>query len=660
MKLKISSKHSPSGDQPNAISALLAGITNGQRDQVLLGITGSGKTFAMANVIEKSGRPAIVIAPNKMLAMQLFNEMRTLFPSNAVEFFVSHYDYYQPEAYIPRTDVFIQKDASLNAHIEMLRHSATVSVLERRDFVVVASVSCIYGIGGPAFYSSMTLPLNVNRECSRQSVLNTLVDLQYARNDVELARGRFRVRGENIDVFPSHIEKHAWRLNFNGDQLSALYSIDPINSRILEEFSNVKLYANSHYVTPKEVVADAIKHIREEMEERVREFERNGKPLEAQRIKHRTLMDIEMLETTGSCKGIENYSRYLTGRRRGDSPPTIFEYLPEDALCFVDESHITVPQLGAMYNGDRARKEVLVQYGFRLPSALDNRPLKFEEWNKMRPETIFVSATPGEFELERSEGRIIEQIIRPTGLLDPNCEVRPAKNQVEDLMLEISLCVKNGHRVLVSAITKKMAEDLAGYLKELNYKASYLHSEVKTLDRMKVINDLRSGKSDVLVGVNLLREGLDVPECGLVAILDADKEGFLRSEVSLIQTIGRAARNADGRAILYADVVTDSMKKALGITRKRRQMQMAYNKEHGIVPKTIERPVFDFLDIQTKEIKESFDKKVFTSEKALQAHLNSLRKEMKVAAENLEFEKAASIRDEISKLEKSGIFIFGS
>lgn len=655
MKLQIFSKHSPAGDQPKAISALLDGLKKGCQNQVLLGITGSGKTFAMANVIVKASRPAIIIAPNKMLAMQLFNEMKAIFPNNAVEFFVSHYDYYQPEAYIPRTDVFIQKDASLNAYIEMLRHSATVSVLERKDFIIVASVSCIYGIGGPDSYSSMTLPLLVGGRYSRNYVLNTLVDLQYARNDIELSRGTFRVRGENIDVFPSHMEKNAWRLHFCEDRLSSVSEIDPLTSDVVKEFDSVKLYSSSHYVTPRSTAAIAVKLIREEMERRVREFELMGKELEAQRIKHRTLMDIEMLENTGSCKGIENYSRYLTGRGIGEPPPTIFEYLPEGTLCFVDESHITIPQLAAMYNGDRARKDVLVQYGFRLPSALDNRPLKFEEWDNMRPETIFVSATPGEFELQRSNGQIVEQIIRPTGLLDPDCEVRPAKNQVEDLILQIKAALGKGQRVLVSALTKKMAENLSEYFKEVDYKASYLHSEIKTLERMKVINDLRSGVTEVLVGVNLLREGLDIPECGLVAILDADKEGFLRSETSLIQTMGRASRNAEGKVILYADFITQSMRKAMDITARRRKMQIQYNKEKGIEPKTVERPVVDFLDIQKKHPEQGLEKKTFSSEKAFQSHLNALKKSMKAAASNLEFEKAAELRDEINQLERSGM-----
>lgn len=658
MKLKIFSKHSPSGDQPKVIKALLGGLDKGYRDQVLLGITGSGKTFAMANVIEKASRPAIIIAPNKMLAMQLFNEMKAIFPENAVEFFVSHYDYYQPEAYIPRTDIFIQKDASLNSYIEMLRHSATVSVLERKDFIVVASVSCIYGIGGPESYSSMTLSLEVGSKYSRSYVLSTLVDLQYARNDVELSRGVFRVRGESIDVFPSNMEKNAWRLHFHEDILSKVSEIDPITSNVLGERNSVKIYSSSHYVTPRPVVTAAAKLIRKEMEHRVRYFELNGKALEAQRIKHRTLMDIEMLENTGTCKGIENYSRYLTGRETGQPPPTIFEYLSEDTICFVDESHITIPQLAAMYNGDRARKEVLVQYGFRLPSALDNRPLKFQEWDAMRPGTIFVSATPGEFEMQKAQGRIAEQIIRPTGLLDPYCEVRPAKNQVEDLISEIKISTKKGHRVLVSTITKKMAENLSEHIKEMGCKASYLHSEIKTLQRMKVINDLRSGVTEVLIGVNLLREGLDIPECGLVAILDADKEGFLRSETSLIQTMGRASRNAEGRVILYGDFITDSMQKALDITARRREMQFQYNKENGIEPKTVERPVLDFLDIQKAHPQQGPEQKVFASEKAFQAHLNSLRKSMKAAASNLEFEKAAALRDEITQLEKSGMVLF--
>jgi excinuclease ABC subunit B len=659
---EICSKHDPAGDQPAAIKALNLGLEKGVRDQVLLGITGSGKTFTIANVIRNSSRPALIMAPNKTLAMQLFNEMKSLFPYTAVEFFVSYYDYYQPEAYIPRTDTFIEKDSSINAYIDMLRHSATVSVLERRDFIVVSSVSCIYGIGGPDLYSSMTIDFGVGSDFVREDLLSNIVSLQYKRNDVEFIRGNFRVKGENIDVFPSYKEKVAFRFFFNEQRLSDIFEIDPITCERLNRIDSLRLYANSHYVTPKSVINAAIPRIRKELEERVNFLDSKGQNLEAQRIRHRTLMDLEMLETTGSCKGIENYSRYLSGGEDGSPPPTLFDYMPKDTICFVDESHVTVPQVASMYNGDRARKETLVNYGFRLPSALDNRPLKFEEWNLMRFQTIFVSATPGNFEMELTKGNVVEQIVRPTGLLDPLCIIRPAKNQVEDLVLEIPILIKQGKRILVSALTKKMAENLSEYLQELNYKSDYLHSDVKTLDRMKIINRLRAGEIDILIGVNLLREGLDIPECGLMAILDADKEGFLRSETALIQTMGRAARNAEGKVILYADIMTSSMKKATEETQRRRKIQALYNAKHNIQPRTIEKSLFDFLTEQTKvQSTQAQDSDlIFKDERSFLRHINKLRKSMNDAAIELEFEKAASIRDQISNLEKRAAALFGS
>ncbi len=658
---ELCSKHFPSGDQPQAINALTLGLKSNLKDQVLLGITGSGKTFTIANVICNSSRPALIMAPNKTLAMQLFNEMKTLFPNNAVEFFVSYYDYYQPEAYIPRTDTFIEKDSSINSYIDMLRHSATVSALERRDVIVVSSVSCIYGIGGPELYSNMTIEFGVGSYFSREDLLSKIVSLQYNRNDVEFIRGNFRVKGENIDVFPSYKEKIAFRFSFKEKYLSEIFEIDPVTSERLKRIDKVKLYANSHYVTPRSVINEAIPQIREELGFRIHELESKGQNLESQRIKHRTLMDLEMLESTGSCKGIENYSRYLTGRGPGAAPPTLFEYMPKDTICFVDESHVTVPQVASMYNGDRARKETLVNYGFRLPSALDNRPLKFEEWNTMRFQTIFVSATPGVFEMQITKGKVVEQIVRPTGLLDPLCIIKPAKSQVEDLITEVQFSIKEGKRVLVSALTKKMAENLAEYMKEQGYKADYLHSDVKTLDRLKIINRLRAGEIDILIGVNLLREGLDIPECGLMAILDADKEGFLRSETALIQTMGRAARNAEGRVILYADVITSSIKKATNETERRRKIQTLYNLKHNIKPRTIEKSLLDFLNYETKIQSPGVQDTdaIFKNEKSFSRHINQLKKSMKDAAASLDFEKAASIRDQIHFLERKATTLFG-
>jgi excinuclease ABC subunit B len=656
---KIKSDYQPSGDQPKAIEKLLEGLRGGEKSQMLLGITGSGKTFTMANVIEKTGRPALIMAHNKTLAAQLYSEMKALFPENAVEYFVSYYDYYQPEAYIPRTDTYIEKDSSINEQIDLLRHSATRSLMERRDVIVVSSVSCIYGLGSPELYSQNTLKLESGKNYQRQEFLARLVDLQYERNDIAFDRGSFRALGENIDIFPSHYATRAWRLVFFGDELEYISEFDPLTGEKFRKLDSVVLYANTHFVTSEEVVKRAIEGISVELEERVKFLKDSDKALEAYRLNQRTQYDIEMLQATGSCKGIENYSRYLTGRPAGMHPPTLFEYLPKDALLFVDESHVMLPQLRAMYNGDRARKSSLVEYGFRLPSALDNRPLKFDEWMEYRPQTIFVSATPGPFELEETGGEVIELIIRPTGLLDPECIVRPAANQVEDLVGEIKEVVSKGFRVLVTTLTKKMAEDLSNYLQELGHQVAYLHSAIQTLERIEIIRSLRSGEIDIIVGVNLLREGLDIPECGLVAVLDADKEGFLRSETSLIQTIGRAARNSEGRVILYADNMTRSLEKALSETERRRNLQAEYNKQHGIVPKTITSKIHALVELQKLEEatgdKADEVKHILANPEKLQKHIDRLRKEMREAAKNLEFEEAAKIRDKINILEESAL-----
>ena len=652
---KIFSNHRPAGDQPKAISALVDGLGAGKKDQVLLGITGSGKTFTMANVIERTQRPAIIMAHNKTLAAQLYSEMKELFPENAVEYFVSYYDYYQPEAYLPRTDTFIEKDSSINEQIDLMRHSATRSLLERRDVIVVSSVSCIYGIGSPSSYSEMTIIFEAGKKYKRQTILNKLVDLQYIRNDIAFERGSFRVKGDNIDIFPVHANDFAWRLSFFGDELESISEFDPLTGAKLAKLKEIKIYASSHYVTPAETIKKVLPSIENELQERIAFFKSQEKLVEAQRIQQRTSYDIEMLMSTGACKGIENYSRYLSGRDAGQPPPTLFEYLPADALLFVDESHVSVSQVGAMYSGDRARKDNLVEYGFRLPSARDNRPLKFEEWLELRPQTIFVSATPGKFELAQTEGEVISQIIRPTGLLDPICIIRPATKQVEDLLGEIQNTVKKGFRVLVTTLTKKMSEDLTEYLSECGHKVSYLHSEVQTLERIEIINDLREGNIDVLVGISLLREGLDIPECALVAILDADKEGFLRSEVSLIQTIGRAARNSEGRVILYADKMTKSIEKAVGETARRRETQELYNKEHGITPITINRKiaVLEEFKALAEAAPEFVHQEAGLSPAKLQVHIKNLRKEMLKAASDLDFERAAKIRDKIKLLEQS-------
>nr|WP_016926031.1 excinuclease ABC subunit UvrB [Rickettsia conorii] len=653
----IISEYKPAGDQPKAIDEIIAGLSSKKRSQMLLGITGSGKTFTMANIIERTNRPTLIMAHNKTLAAQIYSEMKSLFPKNAVEYFVSYYDYYQPEAYIARTDTFIEKDSSINEQIDLMRHAATRSLLERRDVIVVSSVSCIYGLGSPDLYYQMMVNLEPGQSYPRDQLLNDLINLQYERNDIGFERGCFRVKGDNIDIFPSHYSDKAWRLSFFGNELEYIHEFDPLTGEKLAKLDKAMVFGNSHFVMPQETVNNAISGIEEELQKRLEFLKSQDKPLETQRLNQRTQYDLEMLTETGSCKGVENYSRFFTGRNAGEPPPTLFEYLPEDALLFVDESHVSVPQIRAMYNGDRARKTVLVEHGFRLPSALDNRPLKFEEWDKFRPQTVFVSATPGPFELEETGGTVVELIIRPTGLLDPECIIKPATNQVEDLISEIQTTITQGFRVLVTTLTKKMAEDLTAYLQELKYKTSYLHSNVHTLERIEILRDLRQGTIDVLVGINLLREGLDIPECGLVAILDADKEGFLRSEVSLIQTIGRAARNSAGRVILYADKMTKSIDKAVSETLRRRQIQQEYNEKHGIIPKTINRAIHALAEFE--KIDSKLDKKqahtLFDNPAKLKTHIDKLKKEMLKAASNLEFEQAVKLRDQLKTLEEAAL-----
>ncbi len=655
-KFKIKSDFKPAGDQPEAIKKLVNGANKEEFNQVLLGVTGSGKTFTMAKVIEATNRPALILAPNKTLAAQLYGEMKTFFPDNAVEYFVSYYDYYTPEAYVPRSDTYIEKEASINEQIDRMRHSATRSLLERDDVLIVASVSCIYGLGSVEAYSKMTLTLQKNYDYNREQIIKSLVALQYKRNDQNFYRGTFRARGEYLEIFPSHLEDRAWRLSLFGDKLEKIEEFDPLTGDQVRELNLVKVYANSHYITPKPTIEQAVLNIRKELEITLKKHKAENKLLEAQRLEERTKFDLEMIEATGSCAGIENYSRFLSGRKPGEPPPTLFEYFPDNTLIFVDECHVTVPQLNGMYKGDRSRKSTLAEYGFRLPSCMDNRPLKFEEWDLMRTQTVFVSATPGPWELEQTKGKFIDQIIRPTGLIDPPVEIRPAKNQVDDLMHECKKVIENNHRILVTTLTKKMAEDLTEYLHENGIKVRYLHSDIDTLERIEIMRDLRMGVFDVLVGINLLREGLDIPECALVSILDADKEGFLRSETSLIQTIGRAARNVEGKVILYADKETKSIKKAIQETERRRKIQLDYNKKHKIDAKSVKKEISDILEsVYEKDyVKISEGSNVGGN---LKKHLKALDKKMKEAASNLEFEEAAKIRDEIRKLESTELEI---
>ncbi|MBY3343795.1 excinuclease ABC subunit UvrB [Rhizobium laguerreae] len=665
--IRMQSDYEPAGDQPTAIRDLVEGLENGDRSQVLLGVTGSGKTFTMAKVIEATQRPAVILAPNKTLAAQLYSEFKNFFPDNAVEYFVSYYDYYQPEAYVPRSDTYIEKESSINEQIDRMRHSATRSLLERDDCIIVASVSCIYGIGSVETYTAMTFQMSVGDRLDQRQLLADLVAQQYKRRDMDFTRGSFRVRGDTIELFPAHLEDAAWRISMFGDEIDAITEFDPLTGQKVGDLKSVKIYANSHYVTPRPTLNGAIKSIKEELRLRLAELEKAGRLLEAQRLEQRTRYDIEMLEATGSCQGIENYSRYLTGRDPGDPPPTLFEYIPDNALVFIDESHVTVPQIGGMYRGDFRRKATLAEYGFRLPSCMDNRPLRFEEWDAMRPDTIAVSATPGGWEMEQSGGVFAEQVIRPTGLIDPPVEVRSARSQVDDVLGEIRETSAKGYRTLCTVLTKRMAEDLTEYLHEQGVRVRYMHSDIDTLERIEILRDLRLGAFDVLVGINLLREGLDIPECGFVAILDADKEGFLRSETSLIQTIGRAARNVDGKVILYADQVTGSMKRAMEETSRRREKQMVYNQEHGITPESVKARISDILDSVYERDHVRADISGVSGKgfadggnlvgNNLQTHLNALEKSMRDAAADLDFEKAARLRDEIKRLKAAELAV---
>ena len=654
---KLVSAYEPAGDQPTAIEQLVAGLEAGDRDQVLLGVTGSGKTFTMAQVICRMGRPALILAPNKTLAAQLYAEMKSFFPEHAVEYFVSYYDYYQPEAYVPRTDTYIEKDSQINEQIDRMRHAATRALLERRDVIIVASVSCIYGIGGVESYSRMTIPLRVGQEIDQRDLLKRLVELQYTRNDQAFQRGTFRVRGDNIEIFPVHYEDRAWCVSLFGDEIDSIAEFDPLTGEKTCGLAEITVFPSSHYVTPRPTVTAAIKGIKAELRERLEWFQSHGKLLEAQRLQERTTFDIEMMEVTGHCKSIENYSRYLTGRQPGEPPPTLFEYLPADALVIVDESHVTIPQIGGMFRGDYNRKSTLAEFGFRLPSCVDNRPLKFEEWDAMRGASIFVSATPGVWELKRTGGSFVEQVIRPTGLIDPVCIVRSVEHQVDDLMAEARLAAAKSQRVLVTVLTKRMAEDLTEYLDEAGLRVRYLHSDIDTLERIEIIRDLRLGVFDILVGINLLREGLDIPECALVAILDADKEGFLRSRTSLVQTIGRAARNIEGRVLLYADKMTDSLTYAINETNRRREKQQAYNALHGITPESVKHGISQILDSVYEQsdyltIGTGDDTETHRIGKDLQSYKTELEKRMRTAAADLEFEEAARLRDELQRLER--------
>ncbi|QOL82537.1 excinuclease ABC subunit UvrB [Pseudooceanicola spongiae] len=654
-QLVMQTEFTAAGDQPKAITELTQGVLEGERDQVLLGATGTGKTFTMAKIIEKTQRPAIILAPNKTLAAQLYGEFKNFFPDNAVEYFVSFYDYYQPEAYVARSDTYIEKESQINDQIDRMRHSATRALLERDDVIIVASVSCIYGIGSVETYGAMTQDLKVGGEYNQRQVMADLVAQQYKRNDQAFQRGSFRVRGDSLEIFPAHLEDRAWRLSFFGEELESITEFDALTGEKTNTYKQIRVYANSHYVTPKPTMQQAIIGIKKELKQRLDQLVGDGKLLEAQRLEQRTTFDLEMLEATGVCNGIENYSRYLTGRAPGEPPPTLFEFIPDNAIVFADESHVSVPQIGGMYKGDFRRKMTLAEHGFRLPSCMDNRPLKFEEWDAMRPQSVYVSATPGKWEMEQTGGVFTEQVIRPTGLIDPQIEIRPVEMQVDDLLDEIHKVTANGFRTLVTTLTKRMAEDLTEYMHEQGIKVRYMHSDIDTIERIEILRDLRLGVFDVLIGINLLREGLDIPECGLVAILDADKEGFLRSETSLIQTIGRAARNSEGRVIMYADRITGSMERALAETDRRREKQVAYNEEHGITPTTIKKNVEDILqglykgDVDMSRVTAKVDKPMVGAN--LQAHLDGLRLQMRKAAENLEFEEAARLRDEVKRLE---------
>lgn len=648
-KFKLMAPFEPNGDQPEAIKSLVEGIKEQEKTQILLGVTGSGKTFTMANIIEQLQRPAMILAPNKTLAAQLYQEFKNFFPENAVEYFVSYYDYYQPEAYVPRSDTYIEKESTMNEQIDRFRHAATRALLERDDVIIVASVSCIYGIGSVETYSAMSLEMKIGDNIQREALLDQLVAQQYRRQDLNFVRGSFRVRGDTIEIFPAHLEDCAWRLNFFGEELEEIIEFDPLTGKKTNTLEQIKLYSNSHYVTPRPTLNQAIKGIKAELNARLEEFRQTNRLLEAQRLEERTIFDLEMLQTTGSCAGIENYSRHLTGRMPGEPPPTLFEYLPENALLFVDESHISVPQIGAMFKGDFRRKTTLAEYGFRLPSCIDNRPLRFEEWDQLRPQTIAVSATPARWELEQTEGSFVEQLIRPTGLVDPAVEIRPAKTQVDDVLGEIKTTIAKNFRILITVLTKRMAEHLTEYLYEHGVRVTYMHSDVDTLERIEILQNLRRGTFDVLIGINLLREGLDIPECGLVAIFDADKEGFLRSDTSLIQTIGRAARNSEGRVILYADKITGSMQRAIEETDRRREKQTLFNQTHHITPTTVKK---NLPEQMTQTAKEESTGSLLLDPQSLAKQVQQLTKQMRAAAAELDFEKAADLRDEIKQLKE--------